>query len=555
MCIITKFFGCKEFRCTLWYVRVISGHRKAFLQRTALLLFLFSSPAQALAEDSSLGQPSAKETQRIATPHRKAVGQLQRQVRTIWSGATLRLGTTSIYVVDADTGEELYNVHAGHRLNPASNTKLVSTATVLATLGPDWRFQTKAVGPAANKDGIVAGSIYLEGDYDPTLGPSALSELAKNLSQKGIKEIHGDIVLDNTGYRDTLAHSRIKVTVIGTAPGKRPLVELWPATSIAKVEAVSARSRRRGRSNVRVQSSLQSDENGTDSLSLSIRGSIRSGHKRVFYINVPNRSQFTASVFRQALKDVGIEVLGTIRYESSDAFLSQSEAKNITNTTLAIHQSAAMSALISRVNKRSLNYMADRLVMSAARSRHHGELSMESAVVLMKEWLTSIGIDADSVVIDTGSGLSYKTLITTKQIVTILRAAGEYGDSHYSASAAAFRDSLSIGGVDGTLRSRFKQKGVSLNGRVRGKTGTLRSVIALSGFLTRNDGRTLCFSIVTNGHRNEQKRSVRLAHEHIVTKLDSFMGKPGAPLSPQQQIHELLSDGKPATVASQLLAP
>jgi hypothetical protein len=98
-------------------------------------------------------------------------------------------------------------------------------------------------------------------------------------------------------------------------------------------------------------------------------------------------------------------------------------------------------------------------------------------------------------------------------------------DAKPAQSVQTFRKSLAIGGHDGTLRRRFRTQGHTLVGQVQGKTGTLTSVIALSGFLTGEDGRTLCFSIVTNGHRNHRKRNVRLEHEEMVASLDHFLGK------------------------------
>ncbi len=502
----------------------------------------------ASADDTVSLAPTLADSQSKAKAreiHSKSVGQLRTQVRNIWASDSLRLGTTAIYVVDAITGEELYKVHAQSPLNPASNVKLVSTATVLATLGPDWRFETKVVGPSPDTQGIVTGGIYLLGNYDPTLGPGGLQDLARQMSERGITEVHGNIVLSQGDIRDSLANKRIRVTLRGTAPGKRPKVEIWPAGTFASIDLNSAHSRKRGRTRISVGSRLIEEEGKEPHLSLSVRGSIRTGHKRVVHVLAQRRSSFTASSFRQALQDHGIDLLGNIEFANYDDFSARSSQSQFTSETLALHQSIPISQLVTRVNKRSLNYLADRLVMSAARSLHHGPLEMESAIVLMKSWLTSIGVDADKVVIDTGSGLSYKTQISTKQIVKILRAAGGYNTDLTSGSSVTFRNSLSIGGRDGTLRNRFRNQGVRLSGHVIGKTGTLTSVIALSGFLTHTNGRSLVFSIVTNGHKNELKRNVRLAHELIVGKLDRFLGVPGAIVPIKSELSPLLSTEAP----------
>lgn len=481
------------------------------LKRLVLLALLIAIPSTTLAESL----PSQDDVS-------PALAKLRGQLQHIWSGSSLRPGTTSIYVVDASTGEELYNVHEDAPLNPASNVKLVSTSTVLATLGPNWKYQTRIFGAQPDAEGVVHGGLYLHGSYDPTLGPGAMTSLAQKLSAQGVRKIDGDILLSDDLLRDNLAMGRIRVTVHGQRPGKPPLVETYPATAFVEIGANKARTTKGGRSRVRLQSEVQEADGLAPVMKLTLSGRIRKGHKRVLFAGIKRRSTFTASVMRAALEEVGIEVLGTTRIASFDQFNAEATVAGTLPWPLAVHESQDIATLISRVNKRSLNHLSDRLVMTAASSISGNAPSMNEAVTLMKVWLTSIGIDASSVVLDTGSGLSYQTKISTHQIVRVLRAAAGYLEASESVRAGAssvFRESLSVGGVDGTLRSRFK---TSIDGRVVGKTGTLSSVIALSGFLTHDD-RTLCFSIVTNNDRRLQKRAVRLGHESLVAKLDDYL--------------------------------
>ena len=59
-----------------------------------------------------------------------------------------------VLITDADSGEVLYSVNAGHYFMPASNAKLFTTAMALATLGPDFRIRT-TVESAAEPDSQV----------------------------------------------------------------------------------------------------------------------------------------------------------------------------------------------------------------------------------------------------------------------------------------------------------------------------------------------------------------------------------------------------------------
>jgi D-alanyl-D-alanine carboxypeptidase/D-alanyl-D-alanine-endopeptidase (penicillin-binding protein 4) len=495
-----------------------------------LLAFVFAG-GPAMAEDDS-GTEFRKVRRDLSgikskrTSEEAAIKELKKQLTAVWSGANLRKGTTAIYVVDADTGESLYSVHEKQALNPASNVKLISTGTVLATLGPDWRFQTRVLGSEPDEEGVISSGLYLYGNYDPTLGPGALASLAKKLYTQGVRTIAGDILLSADSARDTIATSRLRITVAGAGPGKAAKVDVWPSTDLVQVHSKKVRKRKRGRSRVRLQTRLEERDELPNLLHLDLQGTICAGHKRVLYAKVPSRSVLTANAFKAALEDAGIRVLGTTRTASLDEFHSDASQAGHFPWTLAFHESATIRSLVARVNKRSLNHLADRLVMSAARSVRGGPLKMSSAVDLMKSWLVSIGVDADAVVLDTGSGLSYKTRLSTKQIVRVLRHAGGYSNPHtQSPSTETFRDSLSISGIDGTLRRRFRDKKVSLHRRMHGKTGTLTSVIALSGFLAREDGRTICFSIVTNGHLKHKKQTVRGEHEQLVSKIDTFLDK------------------------------
>ncbi len=511
------------------------------------------SASQAFADDSSR-RPTPRLAARVVhdDPRQLALDDLHKQLAAITSGSTLKRGTTAVYVVDANTGDELYEAHADTPLNPASNVKLVSTATVLSTLGPDWRYQTRILAAQPDSEGIVQGGIYLYGNSDPTLSPSALSELAAKLHAQGVSGIAGDIVLSDVPLRDTLGTSSFRISVVGAAPGKAPSVEVWPNSELVKLESVKVRSNKRGRSRVSLSTTREDLEGQPSVLKLQLRGTIRTGNKRVLYARLPDRALFTGAALKAALVEEGIAVTGSVHVQSFDEFNQEASRAGRLPFPLATHRSATIASIVARVNKRSLNSLSDRLVMTAAQSVYGGELSMDSAVTLMKQWLSSIGVDADSVVLDSGSGLSYRTKLTTRQIVKVLRAAGGYQAQALTPQAlASFRDSLAIGGTDGTLRSRFRTQGHTLVGEVHGKTGTLTSVIALSGFLSSVDGRTLCFSIVTNGHRNRRKQNVRLSHEIVVAKLDHWLDSTRA-VEPTQAVPAASDDHSDKAAVSQL---
>src|SRR5688572_24167984 len=129
-------------------------------------------------------------------------------IQKLLRGPTLRRGVTGLFVADARTGEPLFAVNATDPLNPASNVKLISTATALELLGPDFRYPTRMLGPAPEA-GVVKGDIYLLGSYDPTLTATDLHEIAASMARSGITQIEGSIAVGSDPTRDGIYRSLI----------------------------------------------------------------------------------------------------------------------------------------------------------------------------------------------------------------------------------------------------------------------------------------------------------------------------------------------------------
>jgi D-alanyl-D-alanine carboxypeptidase/D-alanyl-D-alanine-endopeptidase (penicillin-binding protein 4) len=133
----------------------------------------------------------------------------------------------------------------------------------------------------------------------------------------------------------------------------------------------------------------------------------------------------------------------------------------------------------------------------------------------VQKFLTEIGIAPDSVIQWDGSGLSRHNLITPDSAVAL------YTYMSKSRYAVDWRESLTVGGVDGTLQNRFK--GTIAANNVRGKTGTIDQVSTLSGYVMTAAGERLVFSILVNGVSNVRMRQAAI--DEIVVALASFNGK------------------------------
>jgi D-alanyl-D-alanine carboxypeptidase/D-alanyl-D-alanine-endopeptidase (penicillin-binding protein 4) len=515
------------------------------------------SPVKAGARRQAMRRPAPRPARPVATTPE---GRLRQDLEAIWAGRILRRGVTAVYVVDARTGKDIYAVHPDDKLNPASNVKLVSTATVLDLVGPKWRYLTRLFGPAPDAAGVVRGDVYLRGNSDPTLSRASLEELARTAARAGVKKIEGNVLLSDDALRETVAPPRIGIRVRAASRiGAAPTVTIDPPDSFVQVHVTATTTAsRRARLVITAeplpvsppapgQAAPAGSWDGPRVL-VRVGGTIRKGRSGSYVRSLGMRSTFTGYALRQFLRGAGVEVTGGVRLADFDGYTREALAAGYLPIELARHRSQSMQELVSRVNKRSLNGLADRLLMTAGSELSGGgPPSMDTGLEAMYAWLERTGLDRRHIVLDTGSGLSHRTQITARNLVRVLRTAAGYTGEisrHGLLEPATFLASLAVGGIDGTLRGRFR--GDSLRGRVVGKTGTLRDSIALSGFLSDDGGPALCFSIVTNGNQWGARYRIRREHDLMVAAMHRYLEARSAAAAPTRVVAE--PEARPAAV-------
>ena len=161
---------------------------------------------------------------------------------------------------------------------------------------------------------------------------------------------------------------------------------------------------------------------------------------------------------------------------------------------VAQKRSQPLSVLIKDFLKPSDNLYGELLLRTlGAEKKSRGTASGGASVV--RELLNEAGADTGGWNMADGSGLSREDTVTPRQLMGVLA----YMDSKVpSAVRTAFYDGLPVGGVDGTLRNRFK--GTAAQGNVHAKTGSLSRVSSLSGYVTTKAGERLAFSILMNNY-------------------------------------------------------
>jgi D-alanyl-D-alanine carboxypeptidase/D-alanyl-D-alanine-endopeptidase (penicillin-binding protein 4) len=138
----------------------------------------------------------------------------------------------------------------------------------------------------------------------------------------------------------------------------------------------------------------------------------------------------------------------------------------------------------------------------------------------VRQWLAQHGINDTGLVLDNGSGLSRSERVTPLQMASALKVAW------FGRHAAELQMSLPVAGVDGTLRNRIKDSPAT--GWARLKTGTLRNVVALAGYVTDNVGWPWAVVVMVN-HDN-----AKVARPVLDALVDSIarQGPPAAGVAP-----------------------
>jgi PBP4 family serine-type D-alanyl-D-alanine carboxypeptidase len=250
---------------------------------------------------------------------------------------------------------------------------------------------------------------------------------------------------------------------------------------------------------------------------IDVSGTISIHHPGLVLRRIPpNPRLYAATVLRAALAEAGVDVRGPAGVVTARAAASVAPR--------AVHESDPLSVLIRRINKDSDNEWADRLLEIVGAELYGGAATPAKGVRALREAMEELGLPARSYVPTNGSGLGHGNRVTADALADLLRKL--YSDPRWGPELV---QSLSVGGVDGTTRNRFR--GSPAAERVRAKTGTLHGKSCLSGYV--GDGHEiLVFSILVEGLRG-RKLGLAAVREAQVSAVNAMMryarGALGAP--------------------------
>ena len=267
----------------------------------------------------------------------------------------------------------------------------------------------------------------------------------------------------------------VTLTVRATSPGNPAHVEFEPP-GFVDVDGTVRTSESAGADTVELALA-----GGGGRLSAKVSGAVGSDSRIVRYTRRAEDPRLLAGYALKALlEESGVTVGGEVKLGAASPHV------------IAKHASAPLSSLLYALGKQSDNFYAEMVFKSLGGEGHGHPARSGDAAEVVARWLEKIGASDAGVVIKNGSGLFDANRVTAWSTVQVLRWA--WRDPSVQPEYLA---QLSVGGVDGTLHRRFK--GELTRRHVRAKTGTLDDVIALSGYLLRDEGKPpLAFSIFFN---------------------------------------------------------
>jgi D-alanyl-D-alanine carboxypeptidase/D-alanyl-D-alanine-endopeptidase (penicillin-binding protein 4) len=457
--------------------------------RTALFLLLLSTPFMAFSQ----------------------LIRLEQAVEELNKDSGMRSAVWSICVRDAKSGELLLGKDEEKSLVTASTMKAVTSATALAILGPDYRFQTYLEHDGEIKeDGVLEGNLYLRGTGDPTLGSDrfgeefevekVLSEWTKKLQEAGIKRIDGKVMADASYFSSQLTPGNWNWEDMGNyygagasglnvyenfytlylKPGAR---QGAPATVVRTFPRIPG---------LQFNSELRTGAPGSGdnawiygspyTLQRYLRGTIPLGPP-IFKIkgSIPDPGFLLAYELVEALTSCDIFCQGY-------AALHQAGARK-GRKRLHTHYSPPLREILTPLNQKSINLYAECLLKAMGKKAGKEGSTAEGVEVLLEHWEAK-GIETKGLYVRDGSGLSANNAVSTSFMTEVLAKAFQepYGE--------VLKKSFPLAGRSGSLKGMLR--GTAAEGRLYAKSGYLSGVRGYAGYVTTADGRELTFAMLAN---------------------------------------------------------
>lgn len=472
--------------------------------------------------------------------------ELQNRIRTILARPSIMRGQVGVKIVSLDTGKVLFENNAEKYFIPASNMKNFTVATAFEKLTPNFRFVTSVYANAQpDASGTIKGDLTVYGRGDPSISTAfndsdyfrGMNALAEKIVAAGIKRIEGNLIGDESYFNSDAIPSTwewddlqwyygAEISALTVNDNALDLI-VRPGASVGAFASAQILPNAYGMIlNNRVTTSAAGTKREISiyrklgSNVLELTGTIPIGlDKYQTAVAAYRPANVFVSMLRGLLEQKGVTITGQTRVVNAREKRSAGMTQTLPPVEVARLESVPFSLIAAKTMKPSQNLYTELILRTvgeqAGDKSNLKETSEERGIRVVQQFLAQAGVADGSVVQYDGSGLSRHDLITPAS------AAQLYVYMNSRPYVQNWRDSLTIAGVDGTLKNRFV--GTRAANNVRGKTGTVDQVSALSGYLTTASGERIAFAFTTNAIPEPGLRTSTI--DEIVVMVTNFNGR------------------------------
>ena len=430
------------------------------------------------------------------------IEELQSDINKLIDDPFFDRSTIAIDIYNLTDGKSLYQHNNNLLLHPASNMKILTSIAGLINLGEYYTFRTDLFHTGVIENDTLYGSVFVTGGFDPDFTTADLDSLVRTVKSLGIKYITGGIYAD-VSKKDSLYwgegwmwdddpapsapylsalninDNSIEVFVEGTEVDSNARVHLIPETDFVTVEnnskTVSAIHPNKF--------SINRDWVGRKN-EIIIEGEVRNAsiidtadHKEKINLLIPE--EYFITLFNEHLEKEGIYIQ------------KHYEVKKLPDDAVYISSIyRPIDTVLSDLNKESDNLNAEMIIYAIAYKDSGAPAYAKDGLAAIYRLIDSLGLNSKDYYIADGSGVSHYNLISAELVVEALK----YIYYKRKDLFESFYNSLSVAGVDGTLEKRMWN--TFAEGNLHAKTGTLRGVSTLSGYVTAKNGNLITFSIL-----------------------------------------------------------
>lgn len=413
----------------------------------------------------------------------------------------LLYATSSLTVLNAQTGEIIFSKNGLAGLAPASTLKTITSITAYHLLGKDFTWDTSlGYNGTISPDGVLNGDLIITGSGDPSLGSERydqtknyvlLKRWTEALNRSGIKSITGRVVADDRLLGTQTLPGGWTWQDMGNYYGAGPSTLTWHENQFDLIfkpgrvgEIAELQRTEPDMSYLKIINEVTTGRPGTGdnvyaysapySGVIYLRGTYGSDLKKIISASIPDPAFDVALRLTNTLKSSGIRIdntPATVRQINIEKLGFQPPAKIID-----LYTSPSLDKIVYWFNQKSINLFGEHLLKTMALKQDKDITTEEGVKVIKDFWSKKIGIDPNSINISDGSGLSPANRITTLTMAQILQSVKT--ESWF----ASFYESLPI------------------YNNMKMKSGSISDVVAYTGYQTSSSGTPLVFSIIVNNY-------------------------------------------------------